>query len=163
MSKNRKYLHIIEYLKNCKIPERKEKEFDLDIDSHSIIRSSVIAADYDKCKEQVKEDYTDYLYKESELDNYVLPLDDVIIYDNIDVDETQEIAYVFECPICLSKTITSDSELDFCPQCENSDFPFNLLALINTKQMEDLAINNDDITNVILTKDNNFLEILEKK
>ena len=163
MSKDRKYLHIIEYSKDHKIPKRKENEFDLNIDNHSIIRSSIVIDNYNKCKEQIKEDYTDYFYKDSELDNYVLPLNDVIIYDNFDVDETQEIAYVFECPICLSKTITSDSKLDFCPQCENSDFSFNLLALINTEQMENLAIDNDDITKVILTKDNDFLEILEKK
>ena len=69
------------------------------------------------------------------------------------LNDNQKLAYVLECPICLHKIITSDNNLDYCPQCENIQFPLDLVALINTDQMEELAIDNKDVTTLVIVKD----------
>lgn len=148
-----KYLYITEYSLDLKykIPERKNNEFDLIIDNN-LIRTTI-----SNNQQKIKENF-DYIYDESKLDEKVIPLNKVIIYDDIDMnDEEQEVAYVYICPICQNVTITDRPNLDFCTICENTNFPPELYALINLKQMEDIAINNSDISEYIQIKDDEIV------
>ena len=152
-----KYLKIREYstLIPHKIPEKMEYENELKL-SNSIIRS-YIEDDYNRVR--VSEDYNPYInsvYNDALLEDKTIALNDCFIYDDIDVNEDQEIAYVMECPICLTTTIAS-KKLDFCPYCENNTFPPIITALINTKQMEDVAIDNPDISELAIIKDNKII------
>lgn len=148
-----KYLHITEYssLVPYKIPQKKPNEHDLVLDT-SIIRSSF---DDNKCP--IRESL-DTVFDESKLVEKTIPLDDVIIYDNIDMaNEDQKLAYVFECPICLEKTITTDPTFGFCPRCENNTFPPEVIALINVSQMEELAVDNPFLSTLIQVKGNKII------
>lgn len=141
----RKFLHITEYssLIKHRVPERKENEFDLCL-GDNIIRTTV-----NTNREQIKERY----YNSSVIEEKTIPLDSVIIYDDMDIlDEEQLIAYVYECPICKTITITTNPNYDFCNNCENTIFLPEVYALINIKQMEDIAINNSDISDYIRVK-----------
>lgn len=157
----KKYLHIIEYSKlNNKIPKKESFENEFTI-GNSLYRTSIVSSDK-STKEEIKESLNNdsfyNIYNENKLSEDIINIDDVIIYDDIDIkDKNQKLAYVFECPVCLYKTITTDKDLDFCPQCENVTFPFNLIALINTEQMEDIAIDNKDISKLIIVKDNKIV------
>lgn len=151
-----KYLKICEYstLIPHKIPEKMEYENELKL-SNSIIRSYI----EDDNRVKVSEDYNPYInsvYNDALLEDKTIALNDCFIYDDIDVNEDQEIAYVMECPICLTTTIAS-KKLDFCPYCENNTFPPIVTALINTKQMEDVAIDNPDISELAIIKDNKII------
>lgn len=144
-----KYLHIIEYSnQGLKIPERKENEHEF-IYNNSIFRASIKISE---SKEKIKESFDPY-YNNVKLDEKIIKLDNIIIYDNLDLKPEQELAYVYECPVCLNKTITSDKNLDYCPQCEQTKFPFDLVAIINTEQMEDIAVDNADVSTLIINKD----------
>ena len=144
----KKYLHIIEYSKLGKIPKKESFEHEFKY-LNSIFRVSVKKAEN---KEMVKESFNPY-YNSSKLDEKIFELKDTIIFDDIDILDEQELAYIYECPICLYKIITSSNNIDFCPQCENTQFPFNLIALLNTEQMEELAIDNKDVTSLVILKD----------
>lgn len=132
----KKYLHITEYssLIPHKIPNRKSNEHDLECDGN-IIRTSV-----DTNKEQIKENF-DNVFNESKIYEKTIPLDDIVIYDNLDlVEENQKIAYIFECPVCLEKTITTDATFNYCPHCENTKFQPIVIGLMNLSQMEEIAV-----------------------
>ena len=158
-----KYLYISEYslLDKKHIPEKLNNEYEFKIDN-SLIRGRIFEStkqDLDCAKEEACNLY-DSICNQSRIADDIIPLDDIIIYDNLDINDKQEIAYVFECPICLTKIITSDSKLNICPRCENTEFDFDLLALINTKQVEDLSNiedndeNNEFADNTYLVNDN---------
>lgn len=146
----RKYLYITEYsnLLPHKVPVKESNEYDLK-QKDSIIRSSI--KDYDINSVSDNSTY-------SILDEKIIPLDKVFIYDDMDVelpkDSEQQIAYVFECPICLDITITTNKDYNFCEHCENTKFLPKLIALINLEQMENIAIEDKDISEFILVKDN---------
>lgn len=146
----RKYLYITEYsnLLPHKVPVKESNEYDLK-QKDSIIRSSI--KDYDI--NSVSDNSTYNI-----LDEKIIPLDKVFIYDDMDVelpkDSEQQIAYVFECPICLDITITTNKDYNFCENCENTKFLPKLIALINLEQMENIAIEDKDISEFILVKDN---------
>lgn len=132
----KRYLHITEYssLIPHKIPNRKSNEHDLEYDGN-IIRTSV-----DINKEQIKENF-DNVFNESKIYEKTIPLDDIVIYDNLDlVEENQKIAYIFECPVCLEKTITTDATFNYCPHCENTKFQPIVIGLMNLSQMEEIAV-----------------------
>lgn len=143
----RKYLTISEYLNSSsiKLPEKQNTEFEFCIKDR-IYRTSV---------KESYEDMITYAKPEDEENSQIskkdIDLSDVIIYDNLDVIDSQELAYVYNCPVCLSTTISSEANLDFCPSCENAKFPLELIALINTEQMEELAVDEDN--SLILFKD----------
>lgn len=146
----RKYLHITEYssLIPYKLPCKKDNEFDLKIDNN-IIRTSV--NNYKTCISE------SYLSDDITLLEQTIPLDNIIIYDDIDnLNEDQKLAYVYECPICLNTTITS-KKLDFCPHCENTKFSPEVIALISTNQMEDIALNQSDVSTLYLIKDDKVI------
>lgn len=142
-----KYLYIREYLKTKKgIPIKKNNEYDLDLKDR-IIRSSVIAKNtYDKSivYESINNTQDKQLYNDVTVDTVIIPLDNIILYDYLDIDRTQKLAYVYECPICLSNIISSDKDIEYCPHCENSTYPFNLLALVNIDQTRDFSKTKDD-------------------
>lgn len=158
--KEKKYLRLIEYslLAPHKIPERKQGEFDC-ILKNSIIRTKVC----DEDTARIQESFT--IYNEAKVEDRVIPLKDVIIYDNKDVNQEQEIAYVFECPLCLNTIMSSSKDIDLCPRCENTKFVPELIALINVKQMEDIAINDKENSSLIIVKDNEivFKDLPENK
>nr|CAI9751327.1 hypothetical protein DGKKSRWO_DGKKSRWO_CDS_0047 [uncultured phage]CAI9752193.1 hypothetical protein CVNMHQAP_CVNMHQAP_CDS_0047 [uncultured phage] len=141
----KKFLHIVEYAKGMKIPEKLDEEYEFYY-CNSIFRTSIKEA---SSKEKVKESFDPY-YNNVKLDEQVIDLGNILIYDNIDIKDDQTLAYVYECPVCLNKTITSDKNLDYCPQCEQTKFPFDLIAIVNTDQMEDIAIKNDDVSTLII-------------
>lgn len=146
----KKFLHITEYssLKPYSLPVKSSNEFDLTIDN-SIIRTYV-----DSNKNRIKENF-DIIYDSSKLEEKTIPLDQVIIYDNLDlVNDNQQIAYIYECPICFNKTITTDFNLEVCPHCENPKFSPEVIGLMNTKQKENIAIYDDDVSTLIQVKDN---------
>lgn len=153
----KKFLKITEYITNNKLQNKKDNEFEFNIDGH-LIRSCVCQGED---KEIVKESFTNYQDQDKEIENTILPLNRVIIYDNKDIDLDQKLAYVFECPVCLTTIITSNKDLDYCPHCENVTFPFELLALVNTEQMEDIGIEHSDISDLIVVKDNK-IEFIKK-
>lgn len=146
----KKFLKISEYSKLGKIPNKKDFEHEFNIDN-SIFRSSVCIAEN---KETIKESFYDMLYNNSKIDEVIIPLDKIVIYDDLDVDKTQKLAYTYECPVCLNKIISSDANLNYCPQCENETFPLTVIALLNIDQMEDIAINDKDVSKLIIVKDN---------
>lgn len=149
----RKFLRIIEYSTLNKIPVKESFEHEFII-GDKLFRTSVCIAE---SKEQVKENFDPY-YNDSKIEEKAFDLNDVLIFDNLDiVDPTQRLVYVFECPVCLNKTITTEDDISFCPQCEQEQFPFNLLALINTEQMEELAIDNPDVTTLVLIKEDKIV------
>lgn len=151
----KKFLYVVEYAKGLNIPDLKFNEHETQF-GNSTIRSSV---EEGYTKKDIKESINTY-YNNSKVEETVIPLDDVLVYDNIDADiDKQEIAYVFECPICSSVTITSEHDIDFCPQCENTEFPFNLLALIPVQQMEEIGIDNKDVSTLVLVKDDNVVMV----
>lgn len=148
-----KFLHITEYssLIPYKIPECKCNEHSLRHDN-SIIRSYI-----DNSKTIIKESF-DTIYNDTIIMEKTIPIKDMIIYDNINIaDDEQQIAYVFECPICLYKTITTDKNIDFCPHCENDKFTPQVVALINTSQMKELAFDNYEDTTYIKVVDDNIV------
>lgn len=150
-----KYLHIIEY-SSRKIPNKKDYEYDLITAEGNIIRSSV-----DKYKEKIKENF-DNVYNDSIIEEKTFPLNKVVIYDNYDlVNEDQKVAYVFECPVCLEKTITTDPTYSYCAHCENDKFAPVVVGLINVEQMEEIAIEEADISTYIFVKDGK-IKIIEK-
>lgn len=158
----RKFLHITEYFNiPNKLPIKRNNEHSFKLDD-KIFYTSVVTGDDYATKEQIKESYkNDTIYNDSIVDTTILPLDRVIIFDDLDIDPAQKIVYVFECPICLYTVITSNKDFDFCPQCENTEFPFILKALINTEQMEELAIDNSDITTLVIVKDGTIKLVCE--
>lgn len=148
-----KHLHIVEYSKYGKIPIKEEYEYEFKANNGNIIRSSIL---------DDKKDYTNYedvivTYNKLSsglVDEKIINLNDVIVYDNLDIkDDTQKLVYVLKCPVCLNRTITSDSKIETCPQCGNSSFDFLVEALINQEQMEDVAIENDDVSTLIIVQD----------
>lgn len=151
----KKYLRITEYCTHVpyRIPKIEKGQFDLTIDD-DLIRSSVVT---DQDSKSLISEGLHSVYNEALLSEKEIPLSNVFIYDDIDVDYEQEIAYVFECPICLTTTITSKQNLDFCPYCENNKFPPNLIALVNTKQMEDIAVEHSDVSSLAVVKDNKII------
>ena len=99
-------------------------------------------------------DGLDSLHNEAKFCEKSVPLDKVIICDDLDIaNEDQKLAYVFECPICLFTVISTNPGLDFCPHCENTKFPPKVVALMNVAQMEDLATEEDDLTTFVQIKD----------
>lgn len=154
-----KYLHITEYSSSIpyKIPKKKSNEHDLEFNGN-IIRTSV-----DTNKERIKENF-DYLFDESKILEDTIPLKDIIIYDNKDIEnEDQKLAYVYECPICLEKTITTDSKFNYCPHCENDKFLPQVIGLIHPDQMDEIAIDNSDISYYIQVEDGNIVIRKEPK
>lgn len=155
----RKFLHIIEYSGSSpkyKIPDKRSFEYDINYNGN-LVRTFV-----DSNRDRIKESL-DYIYDESKVAEKTIPLKDVIIYDNIDYKEDQELAYVFECPICLNITITSDAGLDFCPHCENTKFAPNVIAILNIEQMDNIAIENKDVSGLIIVKDDKVIYREDKK
>lgn len=149
----RKYLHITEYssLIPHKVPDCKKNEHSFKY-GESIIRSFI-----DSERKIIKESF-DSIYNDSIITEKSIPIDKIIIFDNIDIkDDEQEIQYVFECPVCLYNIITTDKHIDFCPYCENDKFPPQLIALINKDQTEELTVDNADSTTFIQVKDNNIV------
>lgn len=153
-----KYLKITEYSKYSKnmLPNlngKFEHEFEL---GDSIIRTSVFSE-----KDRIYESYnTAVINKLNELkiEENIIPLKDVVVYDEIDIsDNEQKLAYVFECPICLYKILTTQSNVDTCPICENTNFPPRVIALINQEQMEDIAINNKDTSSLLLVDNDSIV------
>ena len=145
-----KYLHITEYSKFGKIPQKQNNEYDL-FYGNSIIRSGIVK---NKTKEQIKESIDPY-YNMSKLEENIIDLNDVIIYsynDDIPTKIEQKLSYVYECPVCLNVIITPDSDFDVCPFCENMQFPFNLIAIINNEQTKDLS-QDDEIKSIKLDND----------
>lgn len=141
----KKYLHITEYssLIPYKIPNRKVNEYDLEYNGN-IIRTSV-----DTNKEQIKESL-DTIFDESKIYEKTIPLDDIVIYDNLDIiNEDQKVAYIFECPVCLEKTITTDATFNYCPHCENTKFQPLVIGLMNLSQMEEIAVEDADSSSYI--------------
>lgn len=154
-----KYLRIIEYSPlTDKLPIKEDNEFEFKY-HNNIIRTKFFN-EKDLIKEKVRESINP-LYNDTIISTETICLDNSIIYDNIDLDDEQEIAYVFECPICMYTSISSDKDLDFCPQCENTSFPLKLIALVNTEQMQNIAID-DKETTLIIVKDGK-VKILDKK
>lgn len=158
-----KYLHIIEYSKYGKIPVKESFEHEFKTVDGNTIRSSVI----DDKKDNYCSDFDNIINTYNKLSGVVedktISLKDSIIYDNLDINNPkQKIVYVLECPICLNCTITSDSKIDTCPQCGNNEFSFNVKALINQEQMEDLAINNDDVTTLIIVNKDGNIQFIDK-
>lgn len=155
-----KYLHILEYSKFSNflpILESFEHEFTI---NNSIFRTSIVESD---SKEKIKESFNP-IYNNQKLDEEIIPLTDVVIYDNIDVIPEQKLAYVYQCPVCLNVTISSDNKtMEYCPQCENSTFDFDLIAIINTEQMEEIAINEKENTSLVLVKDDEVVMVDEKR
>lgn len=150
-----KYLHITEY-SSRKIPNKKDYEYDLTTLEDNIIRSYV-----DNHREKIKENF-DNFYNDSIIEEKTFPLNKVIIYDNYDlINEDQKVAYVFECPVCLEKTITTDPTYNYCAHCENDKFAPVVVGLINVEQMEEIAIEDADISTYILVKDGK-IKIIEK-
>lgn len=148
-----KYLHITEYSSMIpyKIPKIKIGEHDLEYNGN-IIRTSV-----DTYREPIKEHF-DYLSNDSKIYDKTIPLDNVVIYDEIDMEnENQEIAYVFECPVCLEKTITTNSVLESCPHCENNKFAPQVIGLMNVSQMEEIAIEDADVSYYIQVEDGKII------
>lgn len=152
----KKYLRTIEYSPLGKIPKKEEKEFEF-IYNNSIIRTKVFNND---SKTKIEESIDSY-YNNSIIDSNVLCIDDVIIYDDININDNQELAYVFECPVCMYTSITSDKDMDFCPQCENTNFPLKLISLINIDQMNDIAINDKESTLIVVNDDK--IEVFDKE
>lgn len=149
-----KYLHITEYssLIPYKIPNKKENEHEFEFDG-SVFRSFI-----DSHKEPIKESYGYYLPNEAELEEKTIPLDDIVIYDVLDLNnEDQKVAYIYECPVCLEKTITTTPILEFCPHCENAKFSPQVIGLINIAQMEEIAIDNADTCYYVQVKDNEVI------
>ena len=149
-----KYLHIVEYstLIPYKIPIKESKDFDLYIDD-SIIRSSVVSG-----KSKVSEKYSTDILQDTVLDEKFLPLEDVIVYDDIDIrNNDQKVAYVYECPVCFNITITTDPNFDFCTHCENSKFTPKLVGLINIEQMEEIAVNENDTSSYVQIKNDKII------
>lgn len=146
--RRKKHLIISEYLNhpNIKLPEKLATEFEFCI-GNKIYRTKVIKESYanDIIYAKTEEE------ENSQIDKKEIDLNNVIIYDNLDVIDSQELAYVYNCPVCLSTTISSEANLDFCPSCENAKFPLELVALINTEQMEELAVDEDN--SLVLFKD----------
>lgn len=144
----KKYLHITEYSSNLKykIPNRKHGEFDLEL-KDSIIRSKL-----DEFACPIRESF-DTLFDQAKLEEQTIPIDDVYIYDDLDIeDDDQKIAYVFRCPICGRLTIQTNPNLDSCLQCEEQIFKPEVIGLINRDQMEDISINNSDVSTYIQIK-----------
>lgn len=158
----KKHLHIVEYSRFGKIPVKESFEHEVTLDNGNIIRTSVHndveENDYISDVDRIINVYNN----ESKIEEKNIDLDNVIIYDNLDIESPQSLAYVYECPICLNTTITTDPEIDMCPQCGNKKYPFNVIALINTNQMEEIATEDDDVSSLIIIKDNK-LEILPRK
>lgn len=147
-----KYLHILEYSSRLKIPERKKLENEFKY-LGNIFRTSVV---FSESKEQIKESFNP-VYNNSKIDEKIIDLDDIVIYDNIDIKPEQDLVYVYECPVCLSKTISSEPEQKFCPQCEQDRFYLDILALINTDQLNDLK------EMAVVSEDNKLMFIKEEK
>lgn len=153
----RKYLKITEYssLLRDKIPIKESNEFDLEHDG-DIIRTSIIKHD-DNIMRSMQDEMTnglDSLHNEAKFCEKSVPLDKVIILDDVDMaNENQKLAYVFECPICLHTTMTTTPNLTFCPYCENTKFPPKVIALMNVAQLEDLVTEEDDVTTFVQVKD----------
>lgn len=144
-----KYLHIIEYssLVPYKIPESKGNRFSL------VLQDSVIQSYVDDVKTRVMESI-DYIMDDAKLSEVTVPLDNVIIYDNLDLDnEEQKLAYVFRCPVCQSVYISTNPTEDFCFICENDKFSPELVGLINVGQMEKIAVDENDVSTLIQIKD----------
>lgn len=142
-----KYLYIREYLKTKKgIPIKRNNEYDLDFGDR-IMRSSIITSDTHNKSivyESINNTQDKQLYNDVIIDTVVIPLDNIILYDYLNIDRTQKLAYVYECPICLSNIISSNKDIECCPHCENDVYPFNLLALINIDQTRDFSKTKDD-------------------
>lgn len=157
-----KYLHIVEYSKYGKIPVKESFEHEFKTTDGNIVRSSVVKDKENKNYDSFEDIINTYNKLSGVVEDKTISLKDVIIYDNLDIDNLdQKLVYVLECPVCLNRTITSDSKIDTCPQCGNSDFPFIVKALINQEQMEELAIDNDDVTTLIIVKDDE-IKLIDK-
>lgn len=154
----KKFLKITEYFNNDFLDNKKNNEFEFILNNH-VIRSCVCQGED---KEIVKESFNNYSNNENIVDTVILPLNRVVIYDDMDIDPEQTLAYVLECPVCLTTIISSNKDIDYCPHCENVTFPFDLLAIINTEQMEDIGIENSDISDLIVIKDNK-IEFMKRK
>ena len=157
----KKFLKITEYFNNKFLDNKKDNEFEFMLNNH-IIRSCVCQGED---KEIVKESFYNSANNENIVDDIILPLNRVVIYDDMDVDFEQILAYVLECPVCLTTSISSNKDNCYCPHCENVTFPFDLLAIINIEQMEDIGIENSDISDLIIVKDNKieFIKRDDKK
>lgn len=152
----RKFLRIIEYFKNVKLPLKENYEYEFTIEN-KIYRTSICEASF---KEQVSESF-DPEYNDAKVGEQVFELKDVVIYDDMDINSPQDIVYTMECPICLNTIISNDSQLDFCPRCGNEEFPLEVKALINTAQMEEIAIDNKDVSSLVIVKDDK-IQLVDK-
>lgn len=144
------YLHIVEYsaMRPTRIPRLKFRQF------RYKIGESVYHAYIDNSRVRIKEDFDKPLEEDSKISEDTISLDDVILVDDLDLDkESQKLAFVYECPVCLNKTITTASNYDFCPHCENSRFSPEVIGIINVPLMEDIAVNHPENTTFIQTKD----------
>lgn len=145
------YLHIVEYSSAMpkRIPKIKAGQYEYKVGE------SVFHAFIDKYRVRIKEDLdTTMMEDEVKLDENTIPLDDVILVDDVNIDkETQKLAFVFECPVCLSKTISTNSQFDFCPHCENPRFSPEVIGLISVPLMEDIAVNHPETNTLIQIKD----------
>lgn len=154
------YLHIREYSKSGKhlpIPVPGERVFTY-LDSVYYGR-----IDNNEHRVQISE-YYDTVYDSAKLDEEVIPLDDVVIYDNLDiVSDTQPLSYVYRCPVCLRTILTTESNLDFCPNCENTKFAPEVVGLLNKDLMDDIAIDDADETTYIQVKDDSIILRDERK
>ena len=137
---NTKYLYIREYSLDNKlyIPEKLNNEYDTIVNGN-LIRSKIVESykDIDQAKDSVFSS-CDSIYDYYKLSDDLIELDDTVIYDVLSINDMQKLAYVLECPICLTKIITSNKDINICPRCENSEFSFNLLALINVDQVKQI-------------------------
>ena len=150
-----KYLEIKEYssiVKN-KIPEIKDKEHEL-ILKESVIHSKIVDKDDNDMTTSLYSDMSDSI----KIDDMSIPLNQVYIYDDLYIgDESQNIAYVYECPICYHTIISTEPNLETCPHCGNNRFPLDVKGLINTSQMEEIAFDNSDVsTYIYIDKDDNI-------
>lgn len=140
----RRFLKITEYssFMSNKIPERKTTDFDVQLDTGSTIRTSIVDS-----KSKVCEAFSNDPLDDNIIEEKFFPLDELIIYDDLDItNEDQKVAYVYECPVCFYKTVTTDPQYNFCPQCENSKFTPEVVGLIPLAQMEELEANDKDVT-----------------
>lgn len=151
-----KYLHTIEYSPLGRIPDIQDREYEF---KHlgNVFRASIVDGE---SKRQIREQFDPY-YNNSKLEEKIIPLKDIIIVDDLDIeDKTQKLAYVFECPVCLNVIVSTNPKYDWCPQCENQTYDLNLIAIVNQELVEDMAIDEADESTVMFIKDNRLIKTL---
>lgn len=153
-----KYLKITEYcsaFKN-KIPELKTNEHQLQL-KESVVHSSIIDKNDN---EPISINPYDNYFNENKIEDINIPLDQVYIYDDLSINNNeQDIAYVYQCPICYHTIISTEPNLSICPHCGNERFSFDILGLINTTQMEEIAFDNSDTSTYIYIDKNNNIKV----